>query len=53
MGSGISGGTAFDGSWHSVALAQRNWLPNYLLMAPESLRLLLPSPPGARAIERA
>ena len=26
---------------------------NYLLMAPVSLRLLLPSPPGARAIERA
>ena len=25
---------------------------NYLLMAPESLRLLLPSPPGARAVER-
>ena len=52
MASGFSGGTAFDGSWHSVAFRRNGTAFNYLLMAPGSLRLLLRSPPGARAIER-
>jgi hypothetical protein len=46
----LSGGTAFDGNWHSVTFRRNGTAFTLFVDGPMSLRLRLPSRPGARVI---